>query len=714
MNMSFSRRFLRRSRRSLFALSWFLLALLLGGCLGFDFSKLTSGEVKLPSWDVPVQLPIHYEIKVGEALRGLDGVDSDGGGLTWTVENIDPAVIEVGQIPVEPITVSREVSFEAIGSVPLSDLIHKTITFEDVPASTTGFEPAGSETVQFDRFTSVTFDSAGDNLLSVTIENASVDGFAGVGPRISHLSLELVNKDDPYDVIRSVDLVAEDDAPWQPTAADRSLDGVLDLGGLTLESEVVVRLRMKADGDPGEKGNLTVTLKLEEAHVSEATGVVIDQNDPVEITLSTDVEFTGDAAGFKRVEIAKGVLELELQAPQGSNIGYSIESLELDGHPLNFENGAYKLVDGDDRTTIRNDSTLSITLKIFPKSGDKISFASQDRFTVEASVQQTNGDGPTFSEFEGTFVKPVVLELEEQRSVIDWPSDFTEFLEQLRLGQVRLTMVVTNPTGFTGSIDEVELVAIIDGNRVAVGEKGQGWKQQLIAPSLAADPRQNPAYTTIELTQDNSDILDILNEFPDEFIIGGRIELETQNGDVHVLETDEVVVNFKFVAEMSFQIPEDVDEELYREEEPVELTFSDDDKELLAKAFRDRLLQFEILNRIPIGLDLELYFGHDKDRLYEEGGYVVKIPDQDAGEVFSIPRAVVDDNGRAIAPAEERWVFGFSEEEFEELFGTSPVYMGAIVKIPESERGKEITVTLGADDYLTINGHIEFIVRVNE
>lgn len=57
---------------------------------------------------------------------------------------------------------------------------------------------------------------------------------------------------------------------------------------------------------------------------------------------------------------------------------------------------------------------------------------------------------------------------------------------------------------------------------------------------------------------------------------------------------------------------------------------------------------------------------------------------------------------------------GFSEEEFEELFGTSPVYMGAIVKIPESERGKEITVTLGADDYLTINGHIEFIVRVNE
>ncbi len=265
--------------------------------------------------------------------------------------------------------------------------------------------------------------------------------------------------------------------------------------------------------------------------------------------------------------------------------------------------------------------------------------------------------------------------------------DLPEELAGLELTAATLTLELENSAGVAATAN-FELAGTSSGGVLRTLSV-----QDQIAPAVEG----RAAVTLVTLDQTNSEIVAFLNNLPTEITLAGGIT--TTPGEVGTVRSgDRAVVRWRIVAPVEVIVH---DSHLYGD--PEDLDLDDDTRDLLRDHAGAALADLEVLNHLPLGVELRLLFSADSTSIETDPLLAI-------GPI-AVPAATRDPQTHLVsAPSLSRPQVALTTAEAR-LLGTEGLFSLIEVHLPDS--GGEAARVL-TTDYLTVRGIIRLDVEVSD
>lgn len=466
-----------------------------------------------------------------------------------------------------------------------------------------------------------------------------------------------------------------------------------DLAGVALPGEASVRL---AGGSPGSDGALVlidaattirVNASFHDLEVTEAVAVVPAQS----FTSTFSTELPDDYGVLEAVVAAGGTTVTatnDMSIPCHAVITWR-EVVDLDGHPLTeiFDLAPHaqasravafggRLVRAPDDTPLH---ALTAEIQVTsPGSGGEAV-----HLDAVAGLHASIAAGSiSFHSVTGT-----VPSLDYAFDPLDEAIDLPEELDGLSLTAATLTLELENTSGVAANAHFA-----LTGTSAAGAPRGLDVEQP-----IAAAAGDRAAVTVITLDQTNSTIIDFLNNLPTRITLTGGVT--TDAGTIGTVRAnDRAVVRWRIVAPVEVVVH---DSYLYGD--PQALDLDDDTRDLLRDHAGAARADLEVLNHLPLGVELRLLFSPDATSIETDPLLVV-------GPI-AVPAATRDPQTHAVAEASlSRPQVALTAAQ-SQLLGTPGLYSVIEVHVPDSAGDPARVLTT---DYLTVRGLIRLDVEVSD
>ncbi len=434
-----------------------------------------------------------------------------------------------------------------------------------------------------------------DGILSVTVTN-NLAVPVGANSGADQIILRLENP------VNST-LIVSMYMPLIPAGEARTQ--VANLAGVTLPDQLAARLRGGSTGSSGQfvTINGTDALAVEAAFaglvVSSATAVVGNQT----FTSSFDSPLPAD------YEITRAVIEsgsMDVNLTNGMPIpctAYLIwdQVQNIDGLPMirTFDlpaGGTASATLDFGGYTIQSDglpvTSLTATVNIVTpgSSGVPVTLSATDGLTASLSAGAIS-----FSSVTG-LVPAFAVPLDPITESIDLPDE----MSGLELTAAILTLTLTNSSGIPADVDLTLTGTAADGavRSLLVNEQ--------ILPAIG----RAAATTTIVLDQANSSILDFLNNLPETITLDGSVVAggTGETGTVHA--DDYAVIGWEISAPVEMVITGAT-----IDSDPEVVDIDADLRDRIATHARGAVLRTQILNHLPMGVELRIVAAQDTNQL---------------------------------------------------------------------------------------------------
>ncbi len=475
--------------------------------------------------------------------------------------------------------------------------------------------------------------------------------------------------------------------------AGRSATRTADLAGVTLPDSVAISL---LGGSPGSAGqpvtvNGTDTIALDVAFtgltVSAATAVVAGQT----FATSFDSPLPADYE-IARAVIASGTVGLNLtndmSIPCTALVVWD-QVRNIDGAPLattlalpagtsaaaTLDFGGY-IVQADGAPLTSLDARVSITTP--GSSGQQVALSANDGLSAELTAGTIR-----FSSVTGT-VPPYTVPLDPITETIDLPDE----MSGLELTAASLSLVLTNTAGIPADLDLALTGTAADGTIRSL----QVTEQILPAIGRAA------ATTTITLDQTNSTIVDFLNNLPETITLGGDV-IAGGSGATGTVHTDDyAVIGWQITAPVEVVITG-----ASLDSDPKALDLDTDLADRIATHAGSAILRTEILNHLPMAVQLRLVAAQDTTRLGSNPLLVV-------GPV-TVAAAVTDPITHIVSQAVTSTPVISLTREQARLLGLPGLYTRVEAVLPATN-GQPVRVM--STDFLEFQGVVELEVLIDD
>ena len=265
---------------------------------------------------------------------------------------------------------------------------------------------------------------------------------------------------------------------------------------------------------------------------------------------------------------------------------------------------------------------------------------------------------------------------------VDLPNE----LDGLELTAATMALHITNSSGLPGD------VAI-----TLTGTSATGTTRSLtIDQQIAAAEARAPVTTTILLDETNSTLIDFLNNLPESITLAGDVSVGGVSGTVHA--DDYAIVDWDITAPVEVVI-----NDATIETDPDSLGTDQDVRDMINDYLRGAQLETEILNHLPVGVEIRILAGTDTLTLADN-------PLLEIGPLTVAP-ALVDPVTHTVSQAVTSTPSIVLTEEEARIFGLPNLYSMVAVRLP-STNGQP--VRLLATDYLEIRGMIRIEVEVSD
>lgn len=664
-------------------------ALLLGlGLLGCEIA-----DPEMPTFTTHLAVPLGTE-----RLDIVDLVDSedylvslDDGALGFSVDG-DPDTVSLdidlaADIPAQTISGSLGNFNLEVASPPafdflLSDLYPDAVLLDGLTAPVPGFEfTSASDAEDLADLEQATL--AGGRLTVSVTNGLPVPVSAASGP--DRMVLELV---DPASDL-AVATVAFD-----VIAAGAQAEQETDLAGVTLPGALSVRLM---GGSPGSGGSpvtidastsIVVAATFSELEVSSAQAAV----GPQEFITSFETDLPSDYA-VEQAVIAAGAVSLTVHNDmpiacqavvswphvvdldqQPLQVVVDLAGLEHATRTIDFGGHLVRAPSGQQLTVL----AAEVAVTSPGSGGDAV------LLDAGAGVRAELGTG----RIEFGSITGAVPALSYDFDPIDEEIELPDEIDGLLLTRATMVLELTSTAGIAARTD-LQLVGVS-----ATGEE----RQLVIQEQIAAAEAERASVTEIVLDQDNSTIVDFLNNMPTSISLAGGVELGGDSSVGTVRPDDHAVIAWRIIAPVEVVIESS---QLYGD--PDLLDLGDGTRENIADHAGAASVQLQVLNHLPVGVEARILFGPDTTSIKTDPLLVIGPVAVDAAPVDPVSHTVSE--ARLCQPT-----VVLTTDEVQRL-ATAGLYQLFEVTLP-STGGSPVRVL--TTDYVEIQGLIDLDVTVRD
>ena len=520
-------------------------------------------------------------------------------------------------------------------------------------------------------------------MVSITVTNdLPVPISAASGP--DQVVLDLVN---PADGVPFATLVFPELVPGASSTQ------TADLAGATLPGQIAVNL---SGGSPGSSGlivnvsgddRIQISAAFQDLLVEEATALVGAQsfNTDFDTELPEDYEITHATIGSGSLTLSlsndmpvpctASITWPQLHDAQGQDLveTFSLSPGQSVERPIVFA-GRVLESDGAPLTTLAAQVLIDT-----PGSGaSAVTMSSGDGLTA------TLGSGAiTFDSITG-LVPAYDFELDPMEEEIDLPEE----MDGLELTSAQLSLIVTNSSGLPGDLDLV-LHGISAGGR----EKTLSV-EAAIAPAINRAPQN----TVIVLDETNSTIVDFLNNLPESITVQGEVQVGGDGSSGTISADDYAVLTYEISAPVEVVVSGST-----ISGDPHLVDLDQDMREMIDEHALGARIETEILNHIPLGVELSILCSTDLATLESDPMLVIgPLPVAAAltnPVTHTVSEAVISRPVIELTPEQAR------------IFGREGLITSFEVVLPSSE-GQP--ARLMSTDYLEVRGIVQIDVHVND
>lgn len=466
-----------------------------------------------------------------------------------------------------------------------------------------------------------------------------------------------------------------------------------DLAGAYLPGEVAVRLSGGSRGSSGAVVNVSGTDAIDIAAVfsdlvvSEATAAVASQNfqTTFDTELPADYEITSAVISSGLVNLA---VANDMPVPCTAVLSWS-ELETLSGNPLT---STFDLAPGqslsrdidfsgyilDAGGTPLSALTAEVDISTPGSSGAAVTMSAGDGLTAVIS-----GGSMVFSSVTG-LVPAYDLTLDPIVEQIDLPDE----LEGISFTSTTMVLRMTNSAGLPGDLD-----------LTLTGTSATGQVRSLtVARTIAPAIDRAPVTTPIILDESNSQILDFLNNLPETITLTGQVQVGGDGAIGTVRSDDFAVVSWELSAPLEIIIAGSI-----INSDPNGVSLDQDIRDMIDEHALGAVIQTEILNHLPVGVELRILAGTDAASL-------ATAPLLEMGPL-TVAAAEIDPVTHTVSQAQiSRPVVELTEEQAR-IFALSDLVTMVEVTLPST--GGE-PVRLMSTDFLEVRGIVQVDVHVND
>jgi len=674
------------SRRALAVLlPLVLLGLMLAGC--------EIADPELPRFETRVALPLGEErLDIAEVVDDEEYlIAMEDGTLGFTVDG-DPDTVSLDfdlAADIDAQNVSGSLGTFDLAPPPpaafdftLVDLYPAAAGVDGMSVPVPGFtfssasSPEDLQDVESATLTAGTLTVTVDNGLPVPVSAAS-------GP--NRLYLELVDPSSG-DALVTVE--------FDVIPAGGHAEQTADLAGVTLPGDIAVRL---AGGSPGSGGSfvtvdasaaIAVDAAFSDLEVSAAEAVVPAQE--FETSFQTDLP---EDYGVVQAVIAAGDIDLavvnEMGIPCQATVTWP-EVVDLDDNPLELvidlepAGSASRTVDFAAHI-VRAPGGVPIT-----ELNTVVTVTSPGSAGLPVLLEAGQGVQADLSagRIEFGSVTGTVPELSYEFDSMDEEIDLPDEMDGLLLTQATLVLEMVNSAG---------LNAEADFNLVGINDAGDRQELQ-VSEQIDAATEGRAAVTQIILDQNNSGIVDFLNNMPTRITLEGGVNLGGDGATGTVRGGDYAVVNWAITSPVEVIV-----ESSHLYGSPEDLGLDEDAREMIQDYGLGAEIQLEILNHLPVGVETRVLFSPDTTTIKTDPLLVI-------GPVTVGAASTNPDDHTVLEPLTSHPLVSITASETQVL-STEGLYSLLEVTLPSTE-GNPVRVMI--TDYVTVQGLIYLDIDVHD
>jgi hypothetical protein len=476
-------------------------------------------------------------------------------------------------------------------------------------------------------------------------------------------------------------------------AAGAQSSQTADLAGVTLPGTLAVAL---AGGSPGSSGGIVnvsgtdaidIAAVFENLVVSSATAVVGAQSflTTFDTALPADYEITQAVISSGSVSLA---MVNEMPVPCTALVVWP-NLVDILDQPLS---AVFNLAAGQSANQSIDFSGYVVMAGAQPLTSLSADVEIETPGSGGTPVTMSAGDGLNTDISGGTIVfesvTGVVPAYDVQLDTIEEQIDLPDELDGLQLTAAAMVLRLTNSAGLPGDLDLTLTGTSAAGN----------VRTMLVRESIVPADVRAPGVTRILLNEDNSTIIDFLNNMPETIALGGMVTVGGDGSIGTVHSNDYAVVSWEIDAPVEVIVDGST-----ISADPRLLDLDQDTREMIEGHALGASIQTEILNHLPVGVELSIIFSDslatlDTDPLLTIGPLIVA-----AAEVDPITHTVVE----AVV---SRPVVELTEEQAR-IFG-QPGLITVVEAVLPSTNG--LPVRMMASDFLEIRGLVQMDIHVND
>ena len=650
-------------------------------------------EPKMPSYTTSLGVPLGRErLDIIDAIDDEDylvampdstlGFRVDGDPDTVSLDfdlgaDIDPQSVR-GELGTFSLDVASPPSFE----FALVDLYPEAAALDGLTTPVPGFE--FGDVSPAEDLADVQSATIASGTLTVTVSNGlPVPVSADAGAHRLSLALFSPATDDTVVTLE-----------FDPIAAGSQAVQAVDLAGKVLPGALAVAID---GGSPGSGGDpvlidagvsIGVDATFSDLEVSAAEAVL----DAQEFTTSFTTELPADYEVVRAV-IADGEVTLsvvnEMAIPCRAVVAWP-EVVDLDDQPLELVldlppfsrdettvDFGGRVVEAPDAARL-TELGATVTVTSPGSDGQAVSLAADQGIETELA-----GGRIEFASVTGT-VPALSHDFDPIAEEIDLPDE----IDGLSLTRATMVLSLTNTAGL-GAVTDLELV----------GVNGDGRERTLaIQEPLAPADDGRAVVTEIVLDEQNSGIVDFLNNLPTSITLTGGVDVggDGEIGTVHA--DDHAVVRWEIIAPVEVII-----DASHLDGDPEPLDFDADLRDNIADHAGAASVHLEVLNHLPVGIEARILFSPDTTTIKTD-------PLLEIGPV-AVDAATVDPNTHEVsAPRISRPTITLSAEQTRAL-ATEGLYEMISVTLPSTD-GQPVRVL--TTDHVEIDGLISLDVHVHD
>ncbi len=498
-----------------------------------------------------------------------------------------------------------------------------------------------------------------------------------------------------------ITLVMEDPATGTPVATfqfDEIPPGTTavrsaDLAGVVLPGAIMVSL---SGGSPGSgmasvvvngTDSIAIDAAFSDLVVTEAEAVVGAQNFQTrfETPLPADYEIMQAIINQGTIDL---VLTNDMPIPCSAVLTWATV-VDLDQNPLTavFDltpgetsartlDFAGRIIDGGG--VALTDLSADVAISTPGSGATPVTLAATDGLTAELT-----GGSISFRSVTG-LVPAESVALEPLEEAIDLPEE----LDGLELTAASMALRITNSSGLPGQVD-----LVLSGTS-ATGTTRTLTIDQTILP--AEETTRAPTTTTILLDETNSGLIDFLNNLPESISLQGDVLVGGTVGTVRA--DDYAIVDWEITAPVEVIINDatiETDAEAVNADQDV--------RDMIDDHIRGARLQTEILNHLPMGVEIRILAGTDTLTLAD-------APLVELGPLAVAPATVDATTHTVSLPVTSTPVLELTEEQAR-VFAEPDLFTMIAIRLPSSN-GQP--VRLMATDYLEVRGVVTLDFEVSD